>query len=361
MDVLSGVGAAAGAESGPASSAHTEEGVEQKLCPADLRPAPVLALVIPCFNEASVLPRTAPLFLAALSELAAHGAVDPASYLMVVDDGSTDDTWAVVRALATADRRVRGVRLSRNRGQQNALAAGLDEVRGHCDAVITLDADGQDDPSVLPEMVARYRAGYDVVFGVRSRRDCDGAVKRLTARAFYRLLGLLGAEVVPDHADFRLMAAPVLEALADFTEVNLYLRGLVPLVGFKSCEVAYERAPRAAGWSRYSVGRMLGLALDGVTSLSIRPIRLITVLGLIIALGSVAGIVWAIVTVATGHAVSGWASMICAIFFLGGVQLVSLGVIGEYVGKTYLEAKARPRYIVAERVGNQLRADRAAR
>lgn len=318
-------------------------------CASTERPAPVLALVIPCFNEATVLAGTAPLLLDALARLVTAGSAAPESYLVLVDDGSVDDTWATIGALAAADRRVRGVRLSRNCGQQAALMAGLDEVRGACDAAVTLDADGQDDPAALAEMVARYREGYDVVFGVRSDRSCDGAPKRMTARAFYRLLALLGAEVVPDHADFRLMAAPVIAGIASFREVNLYLRGLVPLVGFRSCEVRYRRLPRRAGRSHYGAGRMVGLALDGVTSLTIRPIRIITLLGLVIALGSALGILWAVVTALSGRAVSGWASMIVAIFFLGGVQLVSLGVIGEYVGKTYLEAKRRPRYLVAER------------
>ncbi len=306
-------------------------------------------MVSPCFNEQEALPQMVPRLAKKLDELEGSGDIAPGSTVLLVDDGSTDDTWPAIRALSQAFPRVQGMRLSRNRGQQNALYAGLMETRGRCDAVITIDCDGQDDIDVAGEMVTRYRDGYDVVYGVRSDRDSDSAFKRTTAQAFCKLLGWLGAEVVYNHADYRLLSARVVEGLAGFREVNLYLRGLVPLVGFTSCEVFYVRAPRVAGSTHYSLGKMLSLALDGITSLSIKPIRLIMALGACISAISFIGIVWAVVTALGGHAVSGWASVICVILLLGGVQLISIGVIGEYVGKTYLEAKARPRYIVAER------------
>ena len=316
-----------------------------------MRSAPVLSVVVPCYNEQDVLPITLPAIASELEELERTGAIAPGSRVLAVDDGSADDTWAVVSVLARSCPRVTGIRLSRNRGQQNALVAGLMESRGSCDAVISIDCDGQDDISAMGEMVARYRDGYDVVYGVRANRDADGWFKRTSARAYYRLLAWLGADVVYDHADYRLISAPVLEELSAFKEINVYLRGLLPLVGFKSCEVAYDRAPRAAGRSSYSLGRMLALTLDGITSLSIRPLRMIVALGAVISVASFAGIVWAVATALLGNAVSGWASMICVVLLLGGFELVCLGVIGEYVGKTYLEAKGRPRYIVAERTG----------
>lgn len=290
-----------------------------------------------------------PLLVDKLDELERTGAIASGSTVLLVDDGSTDDTWPVIRTLSQAFPCVQGMRLSRNRGQQHALYAGLMESRGRSDAVITIDCDGQDDINVAGEMVARYRDGFDVVYGVRSDRRSDSPFKRTTAQAFCKLLRWLGADVIYNHADYRLLSARVVEGLAGFHEVNLYLRGLVPLVGYESCEVHYARAPRIAGSSHYSLGKMLGLALDGITSLTIKPIRLIAIVGACISGVSFIGIVWAVVTALTGHAVSGWASVICVILLLGGVQLISIGVIGEYVGKTYLETKARPRYIVAER------------
>lgn len=314
-----------------------------------MRPAPTIAIVIPCYNEEAVLPKTLPLFLGKLEELARNEQISSDSYLMLVDDGSRDATWNIVSTLARHDARVRGICQSRNRGHQNAVLAGLMEVRNRCDASISIDCDGQDDINAMDRMVARYREGFDVVYGVRSNRDTDSAFKRSTAQLFYKLLAWLGADVVYNHADYRPLSAQVMQELANFREVNIYLRGMVPLVGFKSCEVSYERARRIAGSSHYPLAKMLGLALDGVTSLSIKPIRLIIALGALISFFSFIGVIWAVVNVLAGWSVSGWASIISVICLLGGVQLICLGVIGEYVGKTYLEAKARPRYIISER------------
>lgn len=316
------------------------------------KPAPVLWVVVPCYDEAEALPETAPAFLSALERMESSGLVSPGSRVLFVDDGSGDGTWGIISGLAASDPRVLGISLSRNRGHQNALLAGLMEARGRCDACVSADADGQDDLSAMAEMVRRYREGADVVYGVRSSRATDTAFKRGTARAFYRLLTAMGVECVYDHADYRLMSARALDGLASFREVNLFLRGMVPLVGYPSATVEYERRERAAGESHYPLSKMVGLALDGITSLSVRPIRLIAALGVAVSLASLAGVLWAVVSALSGGAVPGWASMTAILCFLGGCQLLALGVVGEYVGRIYLEAKARPRYIVAERAGS---------
>ena len=318
-----------------------------------MRPAPVLYIIVPCYNEQEVLPRTAPLFIKKLNDLEQAGQIAPASSVLFVNDGSRDDTWSIITTLAEHNSRVKGISQSRNRGHQNAVLAGLMEARELCDVSISIDCDGQDDINAMDEMIARYREGYDVVYGVRSSRETDTFFKRATAQAFYKLLSWLGADVVYNHADYRLLSSRVMRELARFHEVNIYLRGMVPLVGFKSCEVTYERHVRIAGESHYPLTKMLSLALDGITSLSIKPIRLIIALGALISIASFIGVAWAVITVLIGQAVSGWASMISVVFFLGGVQLICLGVIGEYVGKTYLEAKARPRYIISERTWDQ--------
>ena len=306
-----------------------------------------LYMVIPCYNEQAVLPVTAPLFLDKLAALQAAGRITPDSRVLFVDDGSRDDTWTVITALA-ADTAAEGIRLSRNRGHQNALLAGLMTAKARADVTVSLDCDGQDAIDAVDAMLDEYEAGCDVVYGVRDSRATDSALKRGTARAFYRLCRLLGAETVYDHADYRLMSRRALEALAQFDEVNLYLRGLVPLVGFRTATVAYNRAPRAAGRSRYSLRKMLHLAADGITSLSTRPLKLITGLGLGVFLVSVGMIVWCLVRHFTDNTVSGWASQMCVTLFLGGVQLLCVGVLGEYIGKIYAEVKHRPRYILQD-------------
>ena len=319
-----------------------------------MREAPVLCVVVPCYNEASVLPLTAPVFADHVRALVEDGMVDPASHVTFVDDGSRDATWEIICDLAAEDPSMfHGIALSRNRGHQNALLCGLMEVRTSCDVTVSMDADGQDDPGALAQMVIKYREGCDVVYGVRSNRDTDSAFKRGSARAFYRLMGAMGVESVYDHADYRLMSRRALDGLAQFGEVNLFLRGMVPLVGYKSGIVHYERHSRVAGASHYPLSKMVALALNGITSLSVKPIRLITAMGVVVSLVGFVGVVWALVTAIQGHAIAGWTSTVAIICFMGGVQLLSLGVIGEYVGKIYLESKHRPRYIVGERTPNE--------
>ncbi|MGO5240163.1 glycosyltransferase family 2 protein [Parolsenella sp. LCP21S3_E11] len=314
-----------------------------------MRKPPVLAIVIPCYNEEEVLPITSGLFKAELEDLVAKGKVDPASHVLLVNDGSRDRTWELIEGLAASDPAFRGCSLSRNRGHQNALLGGLMEARGHCDATISIDCDGQDDIATMEAMVDAYLDGCDVVYGVRSSRETDTFFKRFTAQSFYRLLSSMGVECVYNHADYRLLGARALDALAEFREVNLFLRGMVPLVGFKSTSVYYERHERMAGESHYPLSKMLALAVNGITSLSVKPIRLITWTGLAVALASLVAIVWVLVAHAAGATVAGWASTTAAVCFMGGVQMLSLGVIGEYVGKIYLESKHRPRYVISER------------
>ena len=311
--------------------------------------APVLYIVVPCYNEEAVLPITAPLFLGKLRELWEAGQISPESRVLFVNDGSRDRTWEIITALAAEDPHYLGISQSRNRGHQNAVLAGLMEAKDRCDITISIDCDGQDDMNAMDRMVEAYLGGCDVVYGVRSSRETDTAFKRTTAQGFYKLMNAMGAEVVYNHADYRLLSRRALEALAEFREVNLFLRGMVPLVGFKSTTVEYARAERLAGESHYPLSKMLSLAVSGITSLSVRPLRLITGFGVFVALVSFIGVIWALVRFLTGHTVTGWASTTCIVCFVSGVQLISLGVIGEYIGKIYMETKARPRYIISER------------
>ena len=314
------------------------------------RQMPVLYIVIPCYNEQEVLPITAPLFLQKITDLSAAGKISPDSRVLFVNDGSKDDTWKIICDLAARDPHYLGICQSRNRGHQNAVLAGLMEAKDRCDITISIDCDGQDD---MDAMVDAYRDGCEVVYGVRSKRDTDTFFKRFTAESFYKLLNAMGAEVVFNHADYRLMSARVLKEFANFKEVNLFLRGMVPLVGFKSTSVAYERHERLAGESHYPLSKMLALAFDGITSLSVKPIRLITGFGVFVALISFIGVIWAVIQAILGHTVSGWASTTSIICFVSGVQLICLGVIGEYIGKIYMETKARPRYIISERTWDE--------
>lgn len=310
---------------------------------------PRLYVVIPCFNEEQVLPVTAPKFLAKLEELAARGTVSTDSRILFVDDGSKDATWQIITCLNNQDVRYQGIRQSRNRGHQNAVLAGLMGARNKADITISIDCDGQDDIDAMDQMVDKYAEGYDIVYGVRSSRATDTFFKRFTAESFYKLLNALGAEVVYNHADYRLVSKRALNAFSDFHEVNLFLRGMFPLVGFPSTTVKYVRHERLAGKSHYPLKKMLALAFDGITSLSVKPIRLITGFGATVSIISFIAVVWAIVMALTGNTVSGWASTTSIICFLAGVQLLSLGVIGEYIGKIYLETKHRPRYIISDR------------
>lgn len=309
---------------------------------------PVLYLVIPCYNEASVLPLTLPLFTAKLTALTAAGKIAPASRVLLVDDGSRDATWDIIAKAAAENPLVEGLRLSRNRGHQNALLAGLMEARRWADATVSMDCDGQDDPDAIDAMLAEYAAGCEIVYGVRQDRRSDTTFKRGSAQVFYRLMNAMGAESVYNHADYRLLSRRALDGLAEFPEVNLYLRGLVPLVGYRSSSVYYTRTPRVAGETHYSLAKMLRLAMDGITSLSVRPLKLITGLGLGVSAVSLVMILWSVIRFFMGKTVTGWSSLMCVILFLGGVQLLCVGVLGEYIGKIYAEVKHRPRYIVSE-------------
>lgn len=310
---------------------------------------PVLYIVIPCYNEQEVLPVTNGLFLEKLMSFINAGRVDEKSRVMFVNDGSKDNTWPIIQQLAKDNEHFVGVSLSRNRGHQNALLGGLMTAKDLADVTISIDCDGQDDINAMDEMLTEYEAGCDVVYGVRNKRATDTWFKRTTAEGFYKVMKALGADVVFNHADYRLLSRRALEGLAEFKEVNLFLRGLVPLVGYRSSSVYYERHERMAGESHYPLKKMLSFAFDGITSLSVKPIRLITWLGFIFAVISFIAIVVIFVQYFLGITVQGWSSTICIIFFMGGVQLLSLGVIGQYVGKIYNETKARPRYIISEK------------
>lgn len=323
--------------------------------------SPILYIVIPCYNEEAVLPVTAPMFLEKINQLVRAEKVSDQSRVLFVNDGSKDQTWPIIQALAEQDEHFIGISQSRNRGHQNALLAGLMEAKDRCDITISIDCDGQDDINAMDDMVDEYLDGCEIVYGVRKERDTDSFFKRWTAESFYRLLGWMGGEIIFNHADYRLMSSRVLQEFEKFGEVNLFLRGMVPMVGFKSTSVYYRRNERLAGESHYPLKKMLALAFDGITSLSIKPIRIITSIGLLVAALSFLGIIWAVVGSMTGNTVSGWASTTCIICFVSGIQLLSLGVIGEYVGKTYMETKKRPRYIISERTYEEASGDRILR
>ncbi len=310
---------------------------------------PILYIIIPCYNEEKVLPLTSSLFLEKLDELIQKDIISSQSRILFVNDGSKDKTWDIICSLAMQNEKYTGISQSRNRGHQNAVLAGLMEAKNHCDITISIDCDGQDDINAMNQMIEEYRKGSEIVYGIRSSRTTDTLFKRITAESFYKLLNWMGAEVVFNHADYRLVSSRVLNELANYKEVNIFLRGMIPLVGFKSTGVYYERHERLAGESHYPLKKMLALAFDGITSLSIKPIRMIACLGLFISFMSFLGVIWSVATQLTGKSVVGWASMTSIICFIGGVQMVCLGVLGEYIGKIYLEVKARPRYIISDR------------
>lgn len=314
---------------------------------------PILYIVIPCYNEEEVLASTYVTFSSKLNELIAEGQINEESRLLYVDDGSRDKTWKIIQDFAGKDGHVKGISLSRNRGHQNALLAGLMEAKDHCHITVSIDCDGQDDINAIDDMLREYSSGSEIVYGVRRDRKKDTVFKRTTAQGYYRFLSFLGVEVVYNHADFRLVSARALKAFADFHEVNLFLRGMFPLVGFKSSCVYYTRNERVAGKTHYPLRKMLGLAMEGVTSLSVKPIRMITIQGFVIAMLSFIGVIWSVVESIIGDTVPGWASTTCIICFIAGIQLISLGVIGEYIGKIYLEVKGRPRYIISDRTGDE--------
>ena len=319
-----------------------------------------LWIIVPCYNECDVLPVTAPLFLKELEHLTETEGLSSQSRILFVDDGSTDGTWDIIRELPQKNEKYSGISLSRNFGHQNALLAGLMEAKDQCDITITIDCDGQDDPEAMGRMVREYKNGCEIVYGVRSERDEDSWFKRSAARGFYRSMNFFGADSVYDHADYRLVSAKVLQQFAGFEEVNIFLRGMFPLVGFKSTSVEYVRGKRLAGTSHYSLNKMFAFAAEGITSLSIKPVFIISWTGMIVSLLGVVGIIWAVIRALTGHTVAGWASIVCILCFLGGLQLLSIGIIGQYVGKTYLETKHRPRYIISDRTApGEARTDRS--
>ena len=313
------------------------------------RDNPILYIVIPCYNEGQVLPYTNPMFVEKIEQLVKKEEIHPHSKIMYVNDGSKDQTWELIESYANSIPSVVGVSQSRNRGHQSSVLAGMYEAIQFADIVITIDADGQDDINCMDKMISEYKSGSEIVYGVRDNRDTDSAFKRITAEGFYKVLRLFGAEVVFNHADYRLVSKRFLQELERFQEVNLFLRGLMPLVGFEYSYVSYKRHERIAGESHYPLSKMLGLAMDGITSLSIKPIRLITSLGVLTSLFSFLLIIWVLWSKVVGTVVAGWASTYAIVSLLGGVQLISLGVIGEYIGKIYLETKRRPRYIISER------------
>ena len=311
--------------------------------------SPVLYIVIPCYNEEKVLPITVDLFLNQLNLLIGKKKIDNSSKIMFVNDGSKDNTWNIIKELSSKNSQILGITLSRNRGHQNALLAGLMESKTRADITISIDCDGQDDITCMEQMVDEYHKGNEIVYGVRNNRDTDTFFKKFTAESFYKLLNIMGCEVVFNHADYRLISSKALNELSNFKEVNLFLRGLIPLLGFKSTKVFYKRNERMAGDSHYPLKKMLSFSIDGITSLSVKPIMYISMSGLVISLIGIIGILYALISFAFGTTISGWTSMLCLICFLGGFQILSIGVIGTYIGKIYLESKHRPRFIVSER------------
>lgn len=305
-----------------------------------------LYILAPCYNEEAVLPITSKIFLDKLNSLINSGKISAQSRVVFVDDGSKDKTWEIIESLHELDPKFVGVKLSRNRGHQNALLGGMSTVVNDCDMIVTIDADAQDDVTAIDKMVDDYYSGSEIVYGVRASRETDTFFKRTTAQGFYKFMSMMGVETVYNHADFRLMSSRAVKALLDFKEVNLFLRGMVPLVGFKSSSVTYDRAPRVAGESKYPLKKMLAFAFDGITSFSIKPIRVITFLGGITLFLSLIFAIYALVGFFVNKTVPGWTSTVLSIWFFGSLQLLAIGVVGEYIGKIYLETKSRPRFFI---------------
>ena len=313
--------------------------------------SPQIAIIVPCYDEEDVLPEAAKMLSGKLEKLISNKIIDEKSVILFVDDGSSDNTWELIEKYHAEDPlHFCGIKLSVNRGHQNALLCGLLAVDEHFDAAVSIDADLQDDIDVIDKMLEKYRAGYEIVYGVRANRDSDGFFKRLTAKNFYRFMRFLGADIVYNHADFRLMGRKALDALAEYGEVNLFLRGIIPLLGFKTGIEYYKRAGRLAGKSKYPLHKMLRFAFEGITSFSVKPIRLITLLGILIFSVSIAMIIYFFVVYFLGYTISGWATIVCSIWGIGGMLLFSIGVVGEYIGKIYLEVKHRPRFHIEKQL-----------
>ena len=308
----------------------------------------ILYVAIPCYNEEEVLPETSKRIKEKIQGLIDKKVINEKSRVLFVDDGSKDKTWEMIKELCESDEIFSGIKLAHNRGHQNALIAGLMTAKEYADMVISMDADLQDDINVVDKFIEEYYNGSDIVYGVRSSRKTDTAFKRSTALTYYRILQKMGVDIVYNHADYRLMSKRALNGLEQFKEVNLFLRGIVPLIGYKTSVVEYERSERFAGESKYPLKKMLAFAIDGITSFSVKPIRMITALGFILFIVSLLMLIYSIIIKIIGHADSGWTSVICSIWMIGGIQLLSLGVIGEYIGKIYNETKARPRFIIEE-------------
>lgn len=317
-----------------------------------LRPAPTLAMVIPCYNEEPVLEQTAHVLAEKLSDLIRTEEIDNRSFILFVDDGSQDNTWRIAEKLHTSKPELfHAIKFSHNRGHQNAVYAGLmTSLSNGCDAAISMDADLQDDPNAIDKMVALYRKGNEIVYGVRNNRSTDTIFKRMTAESFYKLMTWMGADTIPDHADFRLMSKIAIQALSEYSEANLFLRGIVPSLGFKSDRVYYKRGVRAAGESKYPLSKMISFALEGITSFSVKPLHLITTTGFLSVVIGMIMLIYTIVSVCTGNAIVGWGSLMFSLWIIGGLILVSLGIVGEYIGRIYLETKHRPRYIIEKEI-----------
>lgn len=311
---------------------------------------PIIAIVVPCYNEQEALPISMPQLLKRLDGMVAEGIISAESYVLCSNDGSRDNTWLLIGELHAKDKRVKGVSLAHNRGHQNALLAGLMAVRGKCDAAISIDADLQDDPGAINKMVANFIAGDDIVYGVRSSRKTDTWFKRNTAHAFYKMQNSMGTETVYDHADYRLMSSRALDFLAEYGEENLFLRGIIPHIGLKSSIVEYERAERCAGESKYPLSKMLSFSIDGITSFSAKPMRYIFLTGLTFLLIDIAVALWVFIAHFFRDAISGWSSIMLSIWFLGSLILMGIGIVGEYIGKIFIEVKRRPRYAIAETI-----------
>ena len=313
---------------------------------------PTVYFVIPCYNEEAVLPETCRRLTEKLSDMEQAGLIGKTSRILFVDDGSKDKTWELISQFNGENPWVEGVKLAHNRGHQNALLCGLMSAMPRCDAAISMDADLQDDIDALDQFVQKFREGCDVVYGVRNKRDTDTWFKRTTAEGFYKVMKLLGVDVVFNHADYRLMSKRALEGLSEYREVNLFLRGIVPLIGYRSDYVYYDRHERFAGESKYPLKKMISFALDGITSFSVKPLKLISNLGILISILSIFGLLYALISYFFGVTVSGWTAIVCSIWLLGGLQMLCLGVVGGYIGKIYSEVKARPRFRVEQYLEN---------
>lgn len=309
---------------------------------------PIIAVVIPCFNEEAALPITVEQLFGVIDGMCENGLISRDSYLLCCNDGSTDRTWQVIQQLHSENKRVKGVSLAHNRGHQYALLAGLMAVRGHCDAAISIDADLQDDINAIPEMIKKYLQGYEIVYGVRASRATDSWFKRTTARAFYSLQKKMGLDTIYDHADYRLMSNRALDALSEYGESNLFLRGIIPQIGLSTAIVTYDRHERVAGESKYPLKKMLSFSIDGITSFSSRPIRMILALGVLLLILDVAMSIYVFISYFGHAAIPGWTSLMLSVWFLGSIILIALGVVGEYIGKIFVEVKHRPRYYISE-------------